>query len=256
MKVGILAGGLGSRLAEETVIKPKPMVEIGNKPILWHIMKHYAHFGHKDFVVALGYKGEYIQKYMVDYGSLSSSMTVNLKTGEVERHGESEVDWRVDLIETGLNTQTGGRIKRLQPYLGDETFMLTWGDGVSNIDLDDLLAFHKRHGKLATVTAVRPPARFGILDIQDGAVKSFQEKPQMSEGWINGAFFVLEPGIFDYIDGDLTHFEREPLENLAKDGQLAAYQHTGFWQCMDTVRDKVRLEELWESGNPEWKLWE
>jgi len=256
MKVGILAGGLGSRLAEETVIKPKPMVEIGNKPILWHIMKHYAHFGHKDFVVALGYKGEYILKYMVDYGSLSSSMTVNLGTGEVERHGESEVDWRVDLIETGLNTQTGGRIKRLQPYLGDETFMLTWGDGVSNIDLDDLLAFHKRHGKLATVTAVRPPARFGILDIQDGAVKSFQEKPQMSEGWINGAFFVLEPGIFDYIDGDLTHFEREPLENLAKDGQLAAYQHTGFWQCMDTVRDKVRLEELWESGKPDWKLWE
>lgn len=256
MKVGILAGGLGSRLAEETVIKPKPMVEIGNKPILWHIMKHYAHFGHKDFVVALGYKGEYIQKYMVDYGSLSSSMTVNLGTGEVERHGEAEVDWRVDLIETGLNTQTGGRIKRLQPYLGNETFMLTWGDGVSNIDLNDLLAFHRKHGKLATVTAVRPPARFGILDIQDGAVKSFQEKPQMSEGWINGAFFVLEPGIFDYIDGDLTHFEREPLENLAKDGQLAAYQHTGFWQCMDTVRDKVRLEELWESGKPDWKLWE
>jgi glucose-1-phosphate cytidylyltransferase len=256
MKVGILAGGLGSRLAEETVIKPKPMVEIGNKPILWHIMKHYAHFGHKDFAIALGYKGEIIQKYMVDYGSLSSSMTVDLGTGQVERHGESEVDWKVDLIETGLNTQTGGRIKRLQPYMGNETFMLTWGDGVSNIDLDDLLAFHRQHGKLATVTAVRPPARFGILDIQDGAVKSFQEKPQMSEGWINGAFFVLEPGIFDYIDGDLTHFEREPLENLAKDGQLAAYQHTGFWQCMDTVRDKVRLEELWESGNPEWKLWE
>jgi glucose-1-phosphate cytidylyltransferase len=255
MKVGILAGGLGSRLAEETVIKPKPMVEIGGKPILWHIMKYYAHFGHNDFVIALGYKGEVIQKYMVDYCSLGSNMTVDLKTGSVERHGSHELDWRVSMIETGQNTQTGGRIKRLKSYFGNETFLLTWGDGVSNVDLDELVAFHKSHGKLATVTAVRPPARFGRLDLDGDVVRSFEEKPQMSEGWINGAFFVLEPAIFDYIDGDMTHFEREPLENLARDGELVAFRHAGFWQCMDTVRDKVRLEELWDSGNAEWRLW-
>ena len=256
MKVGILAGGLGSRLAEETVIKPKPMVEIGGKPILWHIMKYYAHFGHKDFVIALGYKGEVIQKYMVDYCSLGGDMTVDLKEGRVERHGSPEVDWRVSMIDTGQNTQTGGRIKRLKSHFGNETFLLTWGDGVSNVDLNDLVAFHKSHGKLATVTAVRPPARFGRLDIEGDEVRSFEEKPQMSEGWINGAFFVLEPEIFDYIEGDLTHFEREPMETLARDGQLAAYRHSGFWQCMDTVRDKVRLEELWDGGNAEWRLWE
>ncbi|MCB1970556.1 MAG: glucose-1-phosphate cytidylyltransferase [Geminicoccaceae bacterium] len=256
MKVGILAGGMGSRLAEETVIRPKPMVEIGGKPIIWHIMKHYAHFGHKDFAIALGYKGEIIQKYMVDYCSLSGSMTVDLAAGEIRRHGTPDIDWRVDLIETGLNTQTGGRIKRLAPHLGKETFLLTWGDGVSDVDINDLVAFHKRHGKLATVTAVRPPARFGRLDIDGDIVRSFEEKPQMSEGWINGAFFVLEPKIFDYIDNDMTHFEREPLENLARDGQLVAYRHTGFWQCMDTLRDKVRLEQLWESGDAAWKTWE
>lgn len=256
MKVGILAGGMGSRLAEETVIRPKPMVEIGGKPIIWHIMKHYAHFGHKDFAIALGYKGEIIQKYMVDYCSLSGSMTVDLAAGEIRRHGTPDIDWRVDLIETGLNTQTGGRIKRLAPHLGKETFLLTWGDGVSDVDINDLVAFHKRHGKLATVTAVRPPARFGRLDIDGDIVRSFEEKPQMSEGWINGAFFVLEPQIFDYIEGDKTHFEREPLENLARDGQLVAFRHTGFWQCMDTLRDKVRLEQLWESGDAAWKTWE
>ena len=256
MKVGILAGGMGSRLAEETVIKPKPMVEIGGQPILWHIMRHYDHFGHKEFAIALGYKGEIIKKYMVDYCSLSSSVSVDLKSGVIDRHGSHELDWKIDLIETGFNTQTGGRIKRLAPFMGDDTFMLTWGDGVSNVDLDDLVAFHKRHGKLATVTAVRPPARFGRLELDGDLVKSFEEKPQMSEGWINGAFFVLEPGIFDYIEGDATHFEREPLENLAKDGQLVAYRHDGFWQCMDTLRDKVRLEQLWDGGNAEWKVWE
>ncbi len=256
MKVGILAGGMGSRLSEETVVKPKPMVEIGGRPILWHIMMHYACYGHKNFVIALGYKGEYIKKYMVDYCSLNSNLTVNLKTGDVETEGGSPQDWVVELIDTGMRTNTGGRIKRLAPYLGNGTFMLTWGDGVSNVDLDALLRFHRSHGRLATVTAVRPPARFGRLELDDSQVVSFQEKPQMSEGWINGAFFVLEPGIFDYIEGDHTQFEREPLENLARDGQLMAFKHEGFWQCMDTLRDKVRLEKLWESGNAPWKIWD
>ncbi len=256
MKVGILAGGMGSRLSEETVVKPKPMVEIGGRPILWHIMMHYSCYGHRNFVIALGYKGEYIKKYMVDYCSLNSNLVVNLGTGEVETEGGSPQDWVVELIDTGMRTNTGGRIKRLAPYLGNETFMLTWGDGVSNVDLDALLRFHRSHGKLATVTAVRPPARFGRLELDDSQVVSFQEKPQMSEGWINGAFFVLEPGIFDYIEGDHTQFERQPLENLARDGQLMAYKHEGFWQCMDTLRDKVRLEKLWESGNAPWKIWD
>ncbi len=256
MKVGILAGGMGSRLSEETVVKPKPMVEIGGRPILWHIMMHYSCYGHRNFVIALGYKGEYIKKYMVDYCSLNSNLTVNLKTGDVETEGGSPQDWVVELIDTGIRTNTGGRIKRLAPYLGNETFMLTWGDGVSDVDLDALLRFHRHHGKLATVTAVRPPARFGRLELDDSRVVSFQEKPQMSEGWINGAFFVLEPGIFDYIEGDHTQFEKEPLENLARDGQLMAFKHEGFWQCMDTLRDKVRLEKLWESGNAPWKIWE
>ncbi|HFD15114.1 MAG TPA: glucose-1-phosphate cytidylyltransferase [Rhodospirillales bacterium] len=256
MKVGILAGGMGSRLSEETVVKPKPMVEIGGRPILWHIMMHYSCYGYKNFVIALGYKGEYIKKYMVDYCSLNSNLTVNLKTGDVETQGGSPQDWVVELIDTGMRTNTGGRIKRLAPYLGNETFMLTWGDGVSNVDLHALLRFHRSHGKLATVTAVRPPARFGRLELDDSQVVSFQEKPQMSEGWINGAFFVLEPGIFDYIEGDHTQFEKEPLENLARDGQLMAFKHEGFWQCMDTLRDKVRLEKLWESGNAPWKIWD
>ncbi len=256
MKVGILAGGMGSRLSEETVVKPKPMVEIGGRPILWHIMMHYSCYGHRNFVIALGYKGEYIKKYMVDYCSLNSNLTVNLRTGDVETEGGSPQDWVVELIDTGMRTNTGGRIKRLAPYLGNETFMLTWGDGVSNVDLDALLRFHRRHGRLATVTAVRPPARFGRLELDDSRVVSFQEKPQMSEGWINGAFFVLEPGIFDYIEGDHTQFEKEPLENLARDGQLMAFKHEGFWQCMDTLRDKVRLEKLWESGDAPWKIWD
>lgn len=256
MKVAILAGGVGSRLSEETILKPKPMVEIGGKPILWHIMMHYTHYGHNEFAIALGYKGEYIKKYMSDYCLLNGDLTIRLKTGSVSVRDAHEQDWVIDMVDTGQHTGTGGRIKRLAPYVGDETFMLTWGDGVSTVDLRDLLAFHRKHGKLATVTAVRPPARFGRLDIEDNRVVSFAEKPQLSEGWINGAFFVLEPGVFDYIEGDATHWEKEPLERLAAEGQLMAYRHHGFWQCMDTLRDKVLLESLWESGEAPWKIWE
>jgi glucose-1-phosphate cytidylyltransferase len=256
MKVAILAGGAGTRLAEETEIKPKPMVEIGGRPILWHIMRHYAHYGFKDFVIALGYKGEVIKRYMLDYCALHSNLTVHLRTGEVRREGHFIPDWTVELIDTGIRTQTGGRIKRLQPYLGHETFMLTWGDGVSDVDLRRLLEFHRRHGKLATLTAVRPPARYGHLKFDGDRVAEFTEKPQIGEGWINGAFFVLEPGIFDYIDGDDTVWEREPLERLAADGQLMAYKHESFWQCMDTLREKYILQQLWDSGRAPWKIWE
>jgi len=256
MRVGILAGGVGTRLVEETEVKPKPMVEIGSKPILWHIMQHYAHFGHEHFVIALGYKGDYIKKYMVDYCNLSGNMTVNLKEGRVDLHQNDSRDWTIDLVDTGLDTLTGGRIKRLAPYLGDETFLMTWGDGVSNVDLDALVAFHKKHGRLATVTAVRPPARFGRIELDGDQVVEFSEKPQLGEGWINGAFFVLEPGVFDYIEGDDTQWEREPMERLAADGQLMAYRHNGFWQCMDTLRDKRLLESLWQSGKSPWAVWE
>ncbi|MBE7385925.1 MAG: glucose-1-phosphate cytidylyltransferase [Leptolyngbya sp. SIO1E4] len=256
MKVGILAGGLGTRLAEETTEKPKPMVEIGGRPILWHIMMHYAHHGFKDFAIALGYKGEIIKKYMVDYCSFNSNLTVNLQNGSVKRHANYSPDWTVDLIDTGLYTNTGGRIKHLMPYLGNETFMLTWGDGVSDINLKELLAFHHSHGKLATLTAVHPPARFGHLELEGDQIVEFSEKPQTREGWINGAFFVLEPGIFDYITGDDTQWEKEPLERLAADGQLMAYKYIGFWQCMDTLRDKRRLESIYSTGKAPWKTWE
>lgn len=255
MKVAILAGGAGTRLAEETEVKPKPMVEIGGRPILWHIMKHYAHFNLTEFVIALGYKGEFIKRWMKEFSALEGDMTVNTKTGEVKVYEQDRSEWMVDLVETGPNTMTGGRIKRLKPWLGDGTFMLTWGDGVSDVDLDDLLAFHHAHGKLATLTAVRPPARYGHLEFQGDGVTSFTEKPQTAEGWINGAFFVLEPGVFDYIDGDDTMWEQEPLTNLARAGQLMAYKHESFWQCMDTLREKHILQKLWDSGNPPWKLW-
>jgi len=259
MKIGILAGGLGTRLAEETAIKPKPMVEIGNQPIMWHIMKYYAHFHLTDFTVALGYRGEYIKRWLVDYASLTANVSVSVRDGKVHWH-EPETereDWNVNLVETGLETNTGGRIKRLQPWIGTEgTFMLTWGDGVADVDLNALLAFHKSHGKLATLTAVRPPARFGHIEMDGDRITEFSEKPQTGEGWINGAFFVLEPGIFDYIEGDSTQFEKEPLEELAKDGQLMAYKHSGFWQCMDTIRDRKLLQSLWDSGNAPWKVWE
>lgn len=255
MKVAILAGGKGTRLAEETEVRPKPMVTIGGRPILWHILMHYGHYGHRDFYVALGYKGEVIKRYMVDYSSLHGDLSINLGSGKVTSHGNGHVhDWNVHLIETGEETQTGGRIKRLAPHIGNETFMLTWGDGVSDVDLDKLLAFHRSHGRLATVTAVRPPARYGRLDLEGERVAHFAEKPQLSEGWINGAFFVLEPAIFDYIDGDQTSWEKEPLERLAREGQLMAYRHDSFWQCMDTLREKYILENLWAQGAP-WKIW-
>ena len=255
MKVGILAGGVGSRLSEETVVKPKPMVEIGGRPILWHIMMHYATYGFKEFVIALGYKGEIIKKYMADYCALESDMTVDLGTGKVELHRSHAQDWKVELIDTGLSTGTGGRIKRLVPYFGGRTFFMTWGDGVSNVDLRALLAFHKAHGKIATVTAVHPPARFGRLDLEGDRVVRFAEKP-IEEGWINGAFFVLEPAVAEYIDEDSTMFEQGPLERLARDGQLMAFRHEGFWQCMDTLRDKVLLERMWETGRAPWKIWD
>ncbi len=256
MKVGILAGGHGTRLAEETEIKPKPMVEIGGRPILWHIMMHYSCFGYQDFVIALGYKGEVIKRYMVDYCSLNSNLTVNLKAGRVDLHDTEGIqDWTINLIDTGLHTMTGGRIKRLQPYMGDKTFMLTWGDGVSTVDLSRLLAFHRAHGRLITMTAVRPPARYGHMEFDGDRIREFTEKPQTAEGWINGAFFVVEPQVFDYIDGDDTQFEKEPLERLAAEGELMAYKHDGFWQCMDTRRDKFVLEKLWDSGEAPWKIW-
>lgn len=255
MKVAILAGGVGSRLAEETEAKPKPMVEVGGEPLLWHVMKIYAHYGFEDFVVALGYKGEQIKRWMVDYCSLSSDLTVSLRDGEVTVHEGERENWTVNLIDTGQGTATGGRIKRLAPHMGDGTFMLTWGDGVADIDIPALLAFHRSHGKLATLTAARPPARFGHMELDGGKVSEFSEKPQTGEGWINGAFFVLEPEIFNYIDGDDTQWEREPLEQLAKDGELMAYRHYGFWQCMDTLRDRKLLESLWASEQAPWKVW-
>jgi glucose-1-phosphate cytidylyltransferase len=256
MKVAILAGGFGTRLAEETEIKPKPMVEIGGKPILWHIMKIYGAFGFNHFIIALGYKGEIIKKYMVDYCALCSDLTVDMKNGEVRHSNNNDLDWTVELIDTGLSTQTGGRIKRLAPLIGNERFMLTWGDGVSDINLHDLIEFHESHGKLATMTAVRPPARYGHIELDNNIVKKFSEKPQTGEGWINGAFFVLEPGVFDYIKSDETVWEKEPLERLSKDGELMAYQHASFWQCMDTLREKYILEEFWKSGRAPWKIWE
>ena len=244
MKVGILAGGKGTRLAEETQVRPKPMVEIGPDPIIVHIMRHYAAYGHSEFAIALGYRGADIKRYMIDLAAVHGDLSVKLRTGEVLlSHAATAPDWNVDLVETGTDTMTGGRIKRLIPYLGPDTFMLTWGDGVSDIDLDALLAFHRAHGKLVTLTAVRPPARYGHLVFDGDQVVEFSEKPQIGEGWINGAFFVMEPGVADYIDGDETQFEHEPMERLAADGQLMAYKHQSFWQCMDTLRDKRHVEQ-------------
>jgi glucose-1-phosphate cytidylyltransferase len=257
MKVAILAGGAGTRLAEETVTKPKGMVEIGGRPILWHIMKHYAYYSFNQFVIALGYKGEVIKEYFLNYRSLNSNLCINTQTGQVdvERDEDEVPEWVVELIDTGAQTQTGGRIKRLAPYLGNETFMLTWSDGVSDVNLRDLLAFHRSHGKLATLTAVHPIARFGYLDFDGDQVVEFSEKLQTREGMINGAFFVLESGVFDYIDGDDTSWEMISMARLAQDGQLMAYRHDAFWRCMDTLHDKRTLENIWQSGNAPWKIW-
>lgn len=255
MKVAILAGGKGTRLAEETETRPKPMVEIGGRPILWHIMKLYSHYGFNEFVIGLGYRGEYIKRWMRDFCALDGDMTVKTNSGDVLTYQQHGPDWTVHLVETGNDTQTGGRIKRLAPWLPERTFMLTWGDGVSDVDIGALLRFHRNHGKMATLTSVRPPARYGHLEFDGDQVKKFTEKPQTSEGWINGAYFVLQREVFDYIEGDPTQFEKEPLETLARDGQLMAYKHESFWQCMDTLREKHILETMWQSGNPPWKVW-
>jgi len=256
MKVVILAGGVGSRLAEETEIRPKPMVEIGDRPILWHIMRHYFHYGHKDFLIALGYKGDYIKKYFADYCSLAGNLSIDFRTNTVSGDTSKEkLDWRVNLIETGVSTNTGGRIKRMSPYVGNETFLMTWGDGVSDVDLGKLVDFHKAHGKLVTLTAVHPVARFGHLDLKGDQVAEFSEKPQTTQGWINGAFFVCEPGVFDYIEGDHTAWDYEPMANMARDGQVMAYKHESFWQCMDTLRERKTLNDMWDTGRAPWKLW-
>lgn len=256
MKILILAGGIGSRLQEETAAKPKPMVEIGGRPMLWHIMKIYSAYGFREFVVALGYRGGIIKDYFRDYHYRDNNLTVQLKTGHVNVHKGKLEDWVIHLVDTGLNTQTGGRIKRASEFIGEKTFMMTYGDGLANIDVNRLLAFHREQGKLATVTAVRPPARFGAMNFSGNQVIEFIEKPQVGEGWVNGGFFILEPGVFDYIEGDESIFEREPLERLAKDGQLAAFKHVGFWQAMDTLRDVRLLEELWQNKRAAWKIWE
>ncbi len=252
MKVILLAGGFGTRLAEYTEIIPKPMVPIGGKPILWHIMQTYAKYGHKDFYVALGYKAEIIKEYFLNYRALNSDFSVDLVNGIITPHQVDPVDWRVTLVDTGAGSMTGGRVKRMQKFIGNETCMLTYGDGVADINLDALLEFHRSHGKLVTVSAVRPAARFGELELDGSRVVSFQEKPQLQEGWINGGFFVIEPEFFDLIAGDSTLLEREPLEQASKAGQLMAYSHDGFWHCMDTKRDHELLEELWAKGNALW----
>jgi glucose-1-phosphate cytidylyltransferase len=255
MKVVILAGGLGTRLAEETEVKPKPMVEIGGRPILWHIMKHFAHYGLKEFYVALGYRGEIIKRFFLDYYSLDGSISIDMASGKVEKHDSECEDWIIHLEDTGQQANTGGRVKRLQKFLNDGTFMLTYGDGVCDIDLQDLLSFHREHGLIATVTAVRPPARFGGLVFDGDMVVDFTEKPQIGEGWINGGYLILEPEIFNYLKGDESSLEVDALEQLAADRQLAAYRHESFWQCMDTLRDKRLLENLWQEQRAPWKLW-
>ena len=250
MKVILLAGGFGTRLAEYTNVIPKPMVQVGGKPILWHIMRTYAKFGHKDFYVALGYKAEIIKEYFLNYRTLNSDFTIDLSSGAVIPHKVDPIDWKVTLVNTGDTTMTGGRLKRMQPFIGNETCMLTYGDGVADIDLDALFAFHRSHGKMVTVTAVRPSARFGELEMDGMKVSKFQEKPQMHDGWINGGYFIVEPSFFELIAGDNTLLEREPLEMISKSGELMAYKHDGFWQCMDTKRDLELLESLWVSGAP------
>ena len=258
MKVLLLAGGFGSRLSEETDVRPKPMVEIGGKPILWHIMKIYSKYGFNDFVVLLGYKGYYIKEYFANYFLHQSDVTIDMSNGSMEIHNNSSEPWKVTLLDTGLNSMTGGRIKKAQEFIGDESFMLTYGDGVADIDIDALVGFHKSHGKLMTMTSAQPDGRFGALDISsDNQVLEFKEKPKGDGNWINAGFFVCEPKVFDYItEGDQTTFEQTPLMNLARDGEIFTYKHDGFWQPMDTLRDKNTLQKFWESGKAPWKVWE
>lgn len=256
MKAVILAGGLGTRISEETGTRPKPMVEIGSKPILWHILKHYSHYGVQEFIICCGYKGYVIKEYFANYFLHSSDVTIDMSENSMAVHQRNAEPWKVTLVDTGDATLTGGRLARVRNYIGDQTFSLTYGDGVSNVELDALVNFHKEGGKLATVTAVQPPGRFGMLDLDgDGMVKGFQEKPEGDGGWINGGFFILEPGIFSYLDGDETIWEQTPLKQLAASGQLQAYKHHGFWQPMDTLRDRHLLEDLWGAGRAPWKVW-
>ena len=255
MKVVILCGGMGTRLAEETNVLPKPMVEIGGRPILWHIMNIYSHYGYNEFIIALGYKGDKIKEYFLNYRNLESDLTIELKTGNTTISPKCNRDWTVHLVDTGLHTLTGGRIKRLTPLLKDEPFMVTYGDGVANVDIAKLVEFHKSKGKIATVTAVKPTARFGGIKFSDDIVTDFEEKPQSGEGMINGGFFVFEPGILDMIEDDKTILERVPLHNLVMNNQLAAFRHEGFWQCMDTIREKQLLQNLWDSNEAQWKIW-
>lgn len=257
MKVVILAGGFGTRISEESHLKPKPMVEIGEQPILWHIMKYYSEFGFHDFVICLGYKQYVVKEYFADYFLHTSDVTFDLANNRMEVHNNYSEPWRVTLVDTGLHTMTGGRIKRIRDYIGDEPFLLTYGDGVSNVDLNALVEFHKKHGKTATITGVNVGQRFGVLEVDaDGAIREFREKNDDDGKIINGGFMVMNPAVFDYIAGDSTVFEKEPLENLAKDGQLMVYRHDGFWKCMDTQRDKMQLEQMWTEGKAPWKIWE
>lgn len=257
MKVLILAGGLGTRLSEETDLRPKPMVDIGGKPILWHIMKLFSHYGHNEFVILLGYKGYYIKEYFANYFLHQSDVTIDLSTNKLEIHNNSSEPWRITLLDTGAETMTGGRIKRAQSYVGNETFMLTYGDGVSDVDMDALLDCHRAHGKAVTMTSVQPDGRFGTFDANEtGLVSRFLEKPRGDGSWINGGFFVCQPSVFDYLSqGDATVFEQDPLQGLARDGQLYTYRHNGFWKCMDTLRDKQDLNQMWQSGSAKWKTW-
>ena len=256
MKVVILAGGQGTRLAEETTIRPKPMVEIGGKPVLWHIMQIYASHGYKDFLVACGYKGEVIKEYFHNFFVRTSDYFVDLRNGSLNVVNPNGIDWQIGVIDTGLETMTGGRVLRLKKWIDQTPFMVTYGDGLGNVNISSLVAFHRSHGKLATVTAVRPPARFGELVLKDDMVCEFSEKPQTGEGWINGGFFVFEPQVFEYLSGDQSILEREPLERLASDGQLVAFRHEGFWHPMDTIRDRQLLESLWAGGTAPWKVWD
>ncbi|HET6230053.1 MAG TPA: glucose-1-phosphate cytidylyltransferase [Longimicrobiaceae bacterium] len=256
MKVVILAGGLGTRLAEETSTRPKPMVEVGGRPLLWHVMNIYAAHGFNDFVIACGYRGEMIKDYFRHLFFQQADLVINLMDGSYRALNTGTPDWKVACVDTGMESMTGGRLRRLRKWLDDEPFMLTYGDGVGDVDVDELVRFHRRHGKLATVTAVRPPARFGGLVFDGDAVCEFSEKPQAAEGWINGGFFVFEPGVLDYLDGDDTILERRPLERLAADGELMAFRHEGFWQPMDTLRERQLLESLWATGKAPWKVWE
>lgn len=257
MKVVIFAGGYGTRISEESHLKPKPMIEIGEKPILWHIMKHYSHYGFSEFVICLGYKGNLIKEYFANYFLYGADVTFDMRYGNnMQVHTNMSEPWKVTLVNTGLDTMTGGRLKRVKEYLQNDTFMLTYGDGVSDVNITELLAYHKTHGKLATVTAVQPGGRYGVLGVnEDATVLEFVEKPNTLDVWINGGFFVLEPKVLDYLEGDNTVFEQGPLSVLAKEGQISAFKHAGFWQCMDNQRDKHQLEKLWESGKAPWKTW-